>query len=176
MMYTEYDTKTRKNILANYLDIVSEIASIEYQKRTWIEGLGPQVSSYDDAMCEFFLSSQPILEDFDAYDIPPNHYNLLSYFYSELNAFIGKFGTGIPEDFIDSIEWKKIVQTAQEILITFNHKNTRMNILDPAAYKEALLQRKKEREMEEPELDSPIKRRPWSYRISLFNSKDLSFF
>jgi hypothetical protein len=35
-------------------EILKEFSSLEFQERVWVKGLGPEVSSYEEAMCRLF--------------------------------------------------------------------------------------------------------------------------
>jgi hypothetical protein len=40
--------------LSKVLEVLQEFSSREFQERIWLHGLGPEVSSYEEAMCRLF--------------------------------------------------------------------------------------------------------------------------
>lgn len=50
-------------ILENILDEIRIIADLEYQRRVWVQGIGPECHFYDDVVCNFFWSAKDIIND-----------------------------------------------------------------------------------------------------------------
>lgn len=107
----------KKNILDTYKTIVARIADISYQTRVWIKGEGPECDDFDETVCQFFDISNPILDDYKNFNIPETQYSLLKSFSEEFKKF--SEDNYLPQEFIESHEWKKIVQSAKEVIRSF---------------------------------------------------------
>lgn len=84
------------NSLCGLIDCIEEFADREFQQRVWIEGRGPEVSSYNEAICGVF--DDHMIEDF-ARDrgagcgLSHEQTEALRLFARELDAF----NPGVPE-------------------------------------------------------------------------------
>jgi hypothetical protein len=116
------DTKDadRKQIMETFIRSISHVADEEYQKRVWIEGRGPECDDFDDFINYFLDESEAILEKYKDFNITNSQYHLLLKFQDELNAFCDK--NDYPREFISSLEWKKIMEIAKEIVKVFNYQ------------------------------------------------------
>lgn len=110
--------KDRSYILNEYLRTISHISDKEYQIRVWIEGLGPEVNDFDETVCHFFDDGDPILKNYKEYEITDIQYHLLKEFRNEFRVFADR--NDLPEEFIDSSEWAKIMDLAKDVLKVFN--------------------------------------------------------
>ena len=117
MKLTEED---KRYILAQFLDIISCISDQEYQKRVWIGGEGPEVDDFDETVCHFFDDGDPILKKYKEYGITENQYRLLKKFRDEFEAFVDGDRPYLPEDFIDTPEWERMMSLAKDVLKAFD--------------------------------------------------------
>jgi hypothetical protein len=115
--------KIRKQILEGFIDIFTRIASKEYQKRVWINGVGPEVDDFDDTVCDFFQESDSIIENYKDFGITEDQYHYLKNFYAVFRAFADQ--NNWPPKFIDSLEWDRITKMAQKVLQSFHYKKSR---------------------------------------------------
>ena len=51
----ELTKKQKRNILYQHLKLISCFADKDYQKRVWILAIGPEVGSFDGAVCDFLF-------------------------------------------------------------------------------------------------------------------------
>lgn len=112
----------RKQILEGFLENLYCISNKEYQKRIWIEAQGPECHDFDEAVCDFFGDGDPIIENHKDFGITDSQFHLLVNFRDEFRSFSDE--NDFPEKFIDSAEWKRIMEMAKEVLNAFNfHKS-----------------------------------------------------
>lgn len=109
----------KKYILNEHLRNISHISDREYQTRVWIRGEGPEVNDFDETVCHFFDDGDPILKDYKEYKITEDQYRLLLQFRERFKAFADE--NDLPEEFIDSPEWKRIMDLAKDVLSAFNY-------------------------------------------------------
>lgn len=114
MPYSEED---KKYIINEFLRIITLISDEIYQKKRWIHGEGPD---FDETVCQFFDYGEPILKKYKDYGITDNQYNLLTAFFNDFGEFSSS--NYLPEEFISSPEWKRIMEMAKEILKAFNYQ------------------------------------------------------
>ncbi len=104
----------RNAIIDGYVNVVTRISDIEYQKRVWIKGEGPECDDFDETVCQFFDISDPLLSNFKNFNFSQQQLTLLKEFSNDFRKFSEK--NYLPEEFIDSPDWKKIIQSAQKVL------------------------------------------------------------
>jgi hypothetical protein len=110
----------RKRIVEEFLQNLYRISNKEYQKRVWIDGIGPECHDFDEAVNDFFGDAKPILENYQDYGLSPTQHQLLKKFHDEFSIFADK--NNFPEEFIESPEWTKIMDLAREVLKAFNYQ------------------------------------------------------
>ena len=108
----------RKQILETFIRIIAHVSDKEYQKRVWVEGKGPEWDDFDETVCLFFHEGDSILEKHKDFGITESQYKLLVKLRSAFKAFSDD--NDYPEEFIESTEWKKIMEIAKEVLKAFN--------------------------------------------------------
>jgi hypothetical protein len=108
----------RMQVLKEFLQNLYRISSKEYQERIWIKGIGPECHDFDEAVNDFFGDGDPILENYQAYGLSRSQYQILKNFHDEFRIFAD--ANDIPEEFINSPEWAKIMNMAKEVLKAFN--------------------------------------------------------
>lgn len=102
-----------------FLRLISHIGDKEYQKRVWIRNEGPECQAFDDAVCDFFDIGEPILNDYQSFNISEVQYQLLKQLQDEFEVFSDE--NDFPEEFIDTPEWAEIVKMANEVLKAFSY-------------------------------------------------------
>lgn len=110
----------RKNILRQHLDHITDLSDIEYQKRVWVKGEGPECEDFDEAVNFFYTFSNIILPHYQDYKINQQQHDVLVNFSHIFKAFAKNHYW--PENFIYTDEWKKIMGMAKELLVAFNYK------------------------------------------------------
>ena len=108
-----------KYILNEFLDLFSDFANKQYQIRVWIKGEGPFGPDFEEEVCMFFDAWGIIeQEGYKRFEISDEQYRLLVNFNDEFEKFLeDQF---MPTVFIDTPEWKKIMDLAKELLKAFN--------------------------------------------------------
>lgn len=116
----ENDEQIKKQILNSVLETIRGISDKEYQKRVWIRGEGPEVDDFVETCCHFFDDGDPILENYQEYNVSENQYSILV----KLRNVFWDFSNNhdFPEEFIDSPEWNEIVEMAKKVLIAFGYE------------------------------------------------------
>lgn len=98
-------------------EILDEFSDPEYQKRIWLQGKGPEVSSFGEAMCGLFddLDFKGFLE---LPEVKSNEslYPTLLKVYDTLHAITGDIMSDdkIDQNFLDSPMWKGIMGLTKE--------------------------------------------------------------
>jgi hypothetical protein len=106
----------RKQIIDTFIRMVDHISDKEYQKRAWIKG---EEADFDEAVCLFFGEGDPILKNYKDFGINENQYVLLKKLRDDFRVFSDK--NDFPEEFIDTLEWKRIRNIAKDVLKAFNY-------------------------------------------------------
>jgi hypothetical protein len=113
----------RRYILNEFLADIRGIADIDYQKRIWILGEGPECDDFGETRCRFFGTASAILEEYKKFHITDVQYRLTLKFSEEFEAFCRgpSLEYYLPELFINTPEWAKITERAKEVLKAFNY-------------------------------------------------------
>ena len=109
----------RKQIMQTFIRMVDHISDKEYQKRAWIKG---EEADFDEAVCLFFGDGDSILENYKDFRITEAQYKTLKKLRDEFRVFADE--NDLPEEFIDTPEWAKIMDMAKEVLKVFNYKKS----------------------------------------------------
>lgn len=112
----------KKQIIKNLIKTISHAANKEYQKRVWIEGRGPECEDLDDFLDIVLHENGAIIKKWENFNLTKKQLNLLENFQNELISFARGKSRNLPEEFIDTPEWKKIMNMAKEILKAFNYE------------------------------------------------------
>lgn len=110
-------SESKKYILEEFLRNILSISDKEYQKRVWISGKGPEADDFDETVCHFFHEGDAILDSYAKFGITENQYALLKQFRDTFEKFSDEHY--LPEEFIDTPQWAKIMEMAKEVLKTF---------------------------------------------------------
>ena len=112
--------EAKKDILNFVLERVANISDKEYQKRVWIRGEGPECDDFIETCCHFLHEGGGVLEKYKDFGITDSQYILLIKFRDEFREFSRRHD--VPEEFIDTPEWGKIMKLAKEVLEAFKWK------------------------------------------------------
>ncbi len=110
----------KKHILNHFLYTISGISDIEYQKRVWIKGEGPECDDFGETVCNFSGDYDPIIENYKDFGITDKQCHLLIQFNNEFEKFYRRHY--LPQDFLDFPEWKKMTEMAKGVLQAFNYR------------------------------------------------------
>ena len=109
----------RKQIMATFLSILDNISDKDYQKRIWIRGEGPEVDDFDETCCHFFQEGEGIIEEYKDFGLTEYQYEMLKKFRDQFEIFSDAHD--FPEEFIDTPEWAKIMEMAEDVLQAFDY-------------------------------------------------------
>jgi len=114
----------RKEIRQRFLYSVYEISDKEYQQRIWVEGKGPEVSSFEEAICDFFDDGQEIILEYEKYGITEKQFKLLLQLQKMLEEFLDIVPEIVDEktDILPNPKWLKIQKMAQKVLKAFKYQ------------------------------------------------------
>lgn len=107
----------KKQIIESFIRMVNHISDKEYQRKAWIRG---EEADFDEAVCLFFGDGDPILENYKEYGITDAQYRSLKKLRDEFRVFSDENYS--PDEFIDTLEWDRIVSLAAEVLKEFNFR------------------------------------------------------
>jgi len=116
----------RKQILTSVLETIEGISDKEYQKRVWIRGEGPEVDDFDETTCNFFQDGNGVIQNYKDFGLTDKQHQMLAKFRDEFDAFCSgpALKHYLPENFIDTPEWERIMSLAKEVLKAFDYKKT----------------------------------------------------
>lgn len=115
--------KDRRQILNSVLETIEGISKKEYQKRVWILGEGPEVDDFDETCRNFFGEGDPILQNYKEFGLTESQYLILKKFRDSLRVFSNK--NYWPPEFIDTMEWARIMDLAKDVLKAFNFQKNK---------------------------------------------------
>ncbi len=115
-----------KQVMDTFLSIIEHISDVEYQKRIWIRGEGPECDDFVDTVCDFFDVGDPALKDYKNFGITDTQYRLLVQLRDAFETFAEE--NHFPEEFISSPEWNRIVEMAKGALESFGYRKNSLNI------------------------------------------------
>jgi len=110
----------KKQIIETFISIVRHIADKEYQRKAWIRG-EPPGTDFDETVNLFADIGDPILKNYQDYEITDNQYQILKKFRDKFEAFWEE--NGLPAAFIDTPEWNEITDMAKKVLQAFDYQN-----------------------------------------------------
>jgi hypothetical protein len=119
------DCFDESNYLKSLLRRVQSVSNKEYQKRVWIEGKGPECDDFDETANFIIGDGEVILKNHKDYNITDSQFVLLKRFCDEFELFSDNYDW--PQEFIDTPEWTKITEMAQEVLDAFHWKTSVQN-------------------------------------------------
>ena len=110
----------RQHILKLFLENIARIGDKEYQKRVWIRGEGPEWDSFDETCCKFFDREEGLIENYKKFNITEEQLDMVKKFGEQLDSFSDYDYP--PGEFINSPEWARIMEMAQEVLKAFSYR------------------------------------------------------
>ena len=113
----------RKQILTSVLETIEGISDKEYQKRVWIRGEGSEVDDFDETTCNFFQDGNGVIQNYKDFGLSDKQHQILAKFRDEFDAFCNgpALKHYLPENFIDTPEWERIMNLAKEVLKAFDY-------------------------------------------------------
>ncbi len=126
------EEEKRRYGLLNLLSTIHGISNIEYQKRVWIRGEGPECNDYGETVCKFFSFMETAMWERDKHHFTDAQLTALLKFRDDFRYYDDHYEC--PMDCVempDTPEWAKIRQEAKEVLQTFNYKYRPMLPGDP---------------------------------------------
>lgn len=114
----------KKQIIESFLDAIVGISDKEYQRRVWILGEGPECDDFTETTCHFFEEGDDILEKYKDFGISSEQNDLLVKLRDQFDQFVkGPRPSYLPQEFIDTPEWAKIMSLAKDVLKAFHYGN-----------------------------------------------------
>jgi hypothetical protein len=113
-----------KQILKTFLENLDGLSDPNYQERVWVNGLGPECSSFKDDICDYFDYSEGILQDYKLFGLSSNQWQALNEFDKKLRIFCDTIPEIVDEkeEILLNPKWHVIQQMAKEVLRAFNYK------------------------------------------------------
>jgi hypothetical protein len=112
--------------MENFLLKTFAISSKDFQRRVWIQGIGPECDDFDENVIVFFQYSEWLLQEPDKYRLNSNQVKLIKRLVEKYAAFCDKSDLDLdyymPERFIDFPEWTEITEIAKKVIDSFNYK------------------------------------------------------
>lgn len=101
------------------LSVAAEFADKNFQERVWLRGEGPEISSWEEAMCRFFddYDVDSLLEKYaKELNLTTTQHSQLSALRDELNKFGKRVGDSpTAEDVLNDPNWTKIRSLASAV-------------------------------------------------------------
>ncbi len=114
--------EAKKQILISLLETIGWIASKEYQRRAWIRGEGPNGTDFDETCNFFFDDADGIIDKYQEFELTESQYEILKDFRDQFNVF--KKNNYWPPEFIETPEWDRIVELANNVLKAFKDQKS----------------------------------------------------
>ncbi len=114
------DETTKKYILSSIFKKLGGISSRDYQVAVWIHGEGPEVDDYDETVNNFLEDCEWALQEWKAFGLNKSQHAILKKFHDQFLAFSRT--NHCIELFIDTPEWKEIMEMAKEVLVAFDKR------------------------------------------------------
>lgn len=111
----------KRYVLSELLRNIEHVADLEYQKRVWIEGRGPEVQDFDDFLELYVEDSEIIFPEYKSFGVTEKQYKLLKNFRDELSSFSNNPRWYLVEEFIDTPQWNRMMNLAKEVLEAFEY-------------------------------------------------------
>jgi hypothetical protein len=104
------------------LELISDIADIDFQIRVWILGEGPECIDFDETVNFFFMDGEGVIEKYKEFGLTESQYLLLRKFRDEFRVFADEHYW--PAEFINTPEWNRIINLAKDVLKAFNYSKS----------------------------------------------------
>ena len=83
------------------------------------------MDDFDETVCHFFDDGDPIINDYQRYNITEGQNKLLVRFRDAFEEFVDGPESSNPMKFIDTPEWTRITDMAKEVLKAFDYQKKR---------------------------------------------------
>ncbi len=111
--------EARKQIMTAFIQIISDISDKEYQTRAWIRGEGPNGIDFDETCIIFSNYADDIIDKYKEFGLTESQHEILKDFRDQFDAFSSN--NYWPPEFIDTPEWDRIVEIANNVLKAFRN-------------------------------------------------------
>lgn len=105
---------SRRNSFESFTLLLRSMSDIDYQKRVWLRGEGPEVDSYCEFVNNFYSDFQYLFRESETYNLTKAQTKQLQKLYDEFDKF--KHTYYDEYEFIDSPEWKEMRELTAETL------------------------------------------------------------
>ena len=111
-----------KQILETFLTTIRIFSDHKYQERVWVNGIGPDTSSFEDAICNYFEYSESIISEYKLFGLTKLQLQTLQEFDKNLQSFCDTVPEIVDEkiEILPNPKWHKIQNAAKELLKIFN--------------------------------------------------------
>ena len=109
-----------KDWIQAIIEVLEEFSSQEFQERIWLKGLGPEVSSYEEAMCRLFddLGLSLVIDDeWHRIGLNENQRDALKEFKIAIDSFDKDIvNPPHPLEVLQHLRWPEIRELAKQTL------------------------------------------------------------
>jgi hypothetical protein len=114
----------KKAWLQTILSSVYAASDKAYQKRVWINGVGPECDDFNETSESILGDGREILKAYKEAGMTDNQYLIFKKFHEAYEVFCDEPGLThyVPELFIDTPEWTRITEMAKEVIQAFNYR------------------------------------------------------
>ncbi len=118
------EEKRRNRILNDILEYIGDISDLEYQKRVWLRGEGPECDDFTELCCNFFGTMRMVEREFEKYNFTPEQSAALLNFQDAFDRFSSEHSgiEGFVSEQEEDHEWAEVRKQASDVLKVFNHK------------------------------------------------------
>ena len=112
----------KKTWLNTVLCRIQGVSDKAYQRRVWINGIGPECDDFDETSEYIICDMRDILKEHHLFGMTEYQYHLLNKFRDEYENFCYQdLSYHGPERFIDTPEWTRITELAEEVIKAFDY-------------------------------------------------------
>ena len=100
------------------LQVIKEASDLEYQKRIWVRGEGPEIGSVEEFYCKFFddLNIEEIFQNYKKYDLTKKQVDLVKKLYKLLDEYSDQIPiTPIDREVVGDPRWVRIQDFAKKV-------------------------------------------------------------
>lgn len=117
--------RDKEKIMENFLKNIAHAADEEYQERVWVKEIGSERGNFYEFLNEFYYEGDDILENYKDFGVTDRQRNLLESLFIEIDSFYAPFPCEHHSSvFLQTIEWKRVVIKAKEVLQAFNYQSS----------------------------------------------------
>src|SRR3990167_9078854 len=106
-----------QQILKSFLDTIHEISDPSFQERVWVKGIGPECSSFEEAICNYFDYNENIIRDYKLFGLSDIQRQTIK----EFNQKLQNFCDSVPEivnektEILQNPKWHEIQKSADTL-------------------------------------------------------------